>query len=143
MSTDEKSPFRVLLIEDDGVLARTTTRLLRSMFPQCEVTLVLTASSAIAELVMRGDDGVDPDLILSDFDLHPEVYIPGGLDTRTGGTVLMWIREHRPDLEKRFVFFTGNPGVAEEFTDRVIMKGCPVDEFRVKLRAFLGLNGVA
>ena len=119
--------MKVLLLEDQVVLQKCTSRLIRhTLGDNTSVDITDSVPTTIALL-----QHAVYDLIVSDFDV-----ICG-----TGGDVLTWVREFQPHMVTRFVFFTGSHE-AWELHDKVISKGISVDEFKEQLRAHLA-SGVA
>jgi response regulator RpfG family c-di-GMP phosphodiesterase len=114
--------MNVLLLEDNQQLQRVTTRLIRSAFADAAVSVTDTCAKAIALLQHECFD-----FIVSDFEV---------LDA-TGDKVLRWVREMRPQLVARFVFFSGSLDL-EKLHDKIIEKGCTADEFVAQLRQFVG-----
>lgn len=89
---------RILLVEDDLLIARGTTRLIRAAldpsWSAVDVVHVTTAGAACEQLLGR-----EPfDAIVSDFDLGP-----GG----TGAEVFDWVATFEPSLLDRFMFLSG------------------------------------
>jgi response regulator RpfG family c-di-GMP phosphodiesterase len=112
----------VLLLEDDRNLQRATARLIRYTYPDAAISVTNTCAKTIALLQHERFD-----LVVSDFEV---------LDG-TGDAVLYWVREMQPHLVARFVFFSGSSGL-EKLHDKVIEKGCTVEEFVDQLRGFIG-----
>lgn len=115
--------MKILLLEDDLLLQRATTRLLRAAFgDHITVRAVRMVVGAIEALVME-----PVDLVVSDFEV---------LDG-TADQLLDWVRTERPDLLPRFVFFSGKDGL-DKLHDKVIEKGCMPDEFIAQLHKLVG-----
>ena len=115
--------MKVLLLEDDALMQRTTTRMLRRAFETVDVTTVDSVPKAIAMLQHFAYD-----LIVADFQvLHG-----------TGGDVLSWVRTEKPQLLDRFVFFSGSIE-AQKLHDKFIEKGCMPDEFIEQLQKLVGV----
>ena len=116
--------MNVLLLEDDALLQRTTTRMLRRAYENVTVTAVDSVPKAIAMLQHFAYD-----LVIADFQvLHG-----------TGGDVLSWVRDEKPGLVDRFVFFSGSLE-ARALHDKFIEKGCMPDEFIEQLHKLVGAS---
>lgn len=105
----------VLLIEDDPVLQRTTTRMIRKIYPDARVIVADNADAAIADLQVH-----DIEVVVSDYDL---------LGNKTGGDVFRWVQANKPQLVDRYVFFTGNDA-PESMHYRYVRKPADVAELK-------------
>lgn len=84
--------IRVLVVEDDPLIARGYERLIRRRFSPCDIVVVNSAEIAVVMLFTQ-----DFDLVISDFDLAGK---------RTGADVLEAVRA---DLNRpAFLFVSGN-----------------------------------
>jgi len=113
----------ILLIEDDPVVVRATTRWLRKVFVDALVAHALDAREAIS--LVTANPGAWR-LIVSDYDL--------GRGKETGADVLAFLRASAPDLVPHFFFFTGSPE-AGELGVPVIDKPSTYEEFEAACRA--------
>src|SRR5262245_37411619 len=113
----ERNPAgdEVLLIEDEPLLQRATTRMIKKIFPGAEVVVADNGDAAIANL--RHHKFVH---IVSDVDI---------LGSKSGIDVFLWVKENQPHMVSRYTFFTGNVD-AERVHDRVIMKPAGVAELK-------------
>jgi CheY-like chemotaxis protein len=98
---------RVLVVDDDELLARTVRRALRPH----DVRSAATASEAEITLL---DPGYQPDLVLCDLSL------PG----MTGDMLHARISAKRPDIAQKFVFITAGASTQRE-ADYLSASGCP------------------
>lgn len=106
--------MKVLIIEDDALVHRALSRLIKRTFRDADVWVADNGRLAMAYLS-------EPyDLIISDYDLSGDI---------TGGDVLAWLRAHHPEMVARFLFLTSNP-IAKALHDRVLPKPSPADDLR-------------
>jgi CheY-like chemotaxis protein len=108
----------VLLIEDEPGLQRSTTRMIKKIFPGAEVIVSDNADAAIANLQHHQFVHV-----VSDVDI---------LGDKSGIDVFRWVEQHQPEMVARYTFFTGN-SYAEQVHDRVVMKPAGLPEFRAAI----------
>jgi CheY-like chemotaxis protein len=112
---------KILLLEDNLSMQKATTRMLRHVCGNdVHLRVVDSCARAIELLQLEAFD-----LIVSDYEV---------LDG-TADALLHWIREIRPNLLPRFVFFSGTSGL-DRLHDKVIDKGNPAD-FIAQMRAFV------
>lgn len=105
---------RPLILEDNQQLGKAVARMLRRNF---EVPCVRIAESVVEAIdVLRYDD-CPVDFIISDFN------VKGPL---TGADLYGWIREHKPHLVERFMFFTSDDR-AYEVPVPTVLKSAPTD----------------
>lgn len=114
--------MRVLLLEDDLQLQRTTARLIRRTF-KAEITIdiVDTAAGAIALLEVNAYA-----FVLSDFNVREG----------TGGDVLAWIQANQRHMTERFVFFSGAENL-DLWHGKIIEKGIDSTTFVDLLRGYV------
>jgi CheY-like chemotaxis protein len=111
----------VLLIEDDPMIQRSTTRMLKKLFPSAAIVIADNADAAIADLKVHEFSHV-----VSDVDI---------LGDKSGIDVFRWVQQHQPHMVDRYTFFTGNV-IAEQVHDRVVLKPAGFSELRdVVMRA--------
>lgn len=106
--------MKILLVEDDPLLQRTTKRMLTHVTGSKDILVVDSAPRAIQVIQLE-----QVDLIVSDFNLKDS----------DGGEVLSWIRTYRPELLGRFVFLSASE-ITKEMHDRVLMKPCSLQTMR-------------
>jgi PAS domain S-box-containing protein len=94
LSTASGSHARLLIIDDEEIVART---LQRALAEDHDVVVVTRGRDAVAALTE--DNGTPFDLILCDL-MMPEM---------SGEDVYAEVTRRRPDLARRFVFMTGGP----------------------------------
>jgi CheY-like chemotaxis protein len=94
LSTTSGSHARLLIIDDEEIVART---LQRALAEDHDVVVVTRGRDAVAALTE--DNGTPFDLILCDL-MMPEM---------SGEDVYAEVTRRRPDLARRFVFMTGGP----------------------------------
>lgn len=115
--------MKVLIVEDDAALRRVYIRLLHNMFEDVDVKVAESVDEAIDHL----RDAVvnrPVDLIICDWDL---------LGTRKGIDVLEWIRTHASQLERRFIFCTGNDDALHTGAPYIVLKPADVTTIRVAI----------
>jgi len=84
---------RIMIVDDeDGVVAVS-----RELLSQLGFEAVVARSGEAAITALQGEP---VDLVIAD------VYMPGAVD---GFGLLAWVRQHRPELERRFIFMSGDP----------------------------------
>lgn len=110
--------MRILHIEDDVQLAKSIARALTKLF-QAEVFTIDTADGAI-ELLKTNQY----DLVISDYDLR----------IGTGGDVLQWVKDNRPD--QRWLFLAGNEAI-ESLGVPYVSKPAPMSEVRSAIEDIL------
>lgn len=116
--------MRVLLIEDDASLQRSTGRLIRRAFSPAEIVIDVADAPKSAIALLEANTY---DFVLSDFNIN------GG----TGGEVLTWIQANQPHMVARFVFFSGANHL-DLWHDKIISKGIGPSEFVEQLRTHVG-----
>lgn len=116
------SVARVLVVEDEAPLRALQARLLGRL----GITALLAEDGEAARAVLEREP---VDLIVSD------VKMPGG-----GGLALFrWVEQHRPDLQDRFLFVTGDTGdpdiaaLAEQQPDRFIRKPFTMNDYMARI----------
>jgi CheY-like chemotaxis protein len=110
----------VLLIEDDPALQRSTTRMIRKIYPDARVIVADNADAAIADLQVH-----DIEVVVSDYDL---------IGNKTGGDVFTWVQANQPHLVDHYVFFTGNDA-PQAMHYRFVQKPADVSELKRGLTA--------
>lgn len=105
----------VLLIEDDPALQRSTTRMIKKIFPGAEVIIADNADAAIANLQHHQFVHV-----VSDVDI---------LGDKSGIDVFRWVENNQPTMVERYTFFTGNE-YAQQVHNRVVIKPAGLQELR-------------
>lgn len=115
--------MRVLLIEDDASLQRSTARLIKRAFAPAEMTIDVADAPKNAIALLEANTY---DFVLSDFNIN------GG----TGGEVLIWIDKNQPHMNERFVFFSGANHL-DLWHDKVITKSVNPSEFVEQLRNYV------
>jgi DNA-binding response OmpR family regulator len=97
--------LRILHVEDDELVSKAFRRMMRDH----RVTSVASYNDAVLSI------GLDEkfDVIITDYDLGQF----------NGGGLYNWIRECRPDLEKRVIFLSGNDK-AREYGTYFLEKPC-------------------
>lgn len=111
-----EGPPAILHLEDDPRMVTGTTRWLKKIFKDIKDVRIVPADNVDAAIANVGVHNVR--LIISDVDV---------LGNKSGIDFFHWIRENRPDLVDRFVFFTGN-SVAEHEHYRYLPKGVATAE---------------
>lgn len=114
--------MRVLLIEDDASLQRSTARLIRRAF-DVELTIDVADAPKVAIALLEANTYA---FVLSDFNIN------GG----TGGDVLTWIWQHQKHMTERFVFFSGANHL-DLWHNKIIAKGVDPSEFVEQLRGYV------
>ena len=113
--------MKVLLLEDNLSMQKATTRMLRHVCGKdVDLRVVDSCAGAIEFLQIEAFD-----LVVSDYEV---------LDG-TADALLRWVREVRPNLLPRFIFFSGTSGL-DRLHDKVIDKGDPAD-FIAQIRVFV------
>lgn len=113
--------MKVLLLEDRLELQRLTTRMIKRAYPTANVHVTARCSEAISALEFETFD-----LLVCDFEV---------LDGY-GDKVLEWVRNEKPELLSRFVFFSASPE-PKALHAQCIAKGCHPDEFVEQLHKFV------
>jgi CheY-like chemotaxis protein len=108
----------VLLIEDEPMQQKSTSRMIRKIFPNVEIVLADNADAAIANLQHHQFVHV-----VSDVDI---------LGDKSGIDVFRWVEANQPDMVDRYTFFTGNT-YAEQVHSRVVMKPAGLAELRAAI----------
>lgn len=119
--------MKILLVEDNDVLQRTITRMLRRTFDDVSVVAVDSADDAIDSL--RGatlDQAYD--FIISDFNLRGH---------RNGGDVLAWVQQHASYLETRFLFLSSDSVAVEKHHKPYVLKPCDASQLQAAIQAVL------
>lgn len=116
--------MKALIIEDDSNIRRVVIRILRRMFDDVDPWAAETVHEAIGYLCEATVDKPF-DLIICDWDL---------LGTPKGGEVLEWIREHASQLERRFMFLSGNEA-AQKLGVKYVEKPCDAVTLHAAIRA--------
>lgn len=99
---------RILLVDDERLIRRVVTRMLRDY----DVIEAGTGNEALAHML-----GGDFAVVLCDV----------GLPDMTGTDVLRWARRLRPGLAERFVMFTGDVRIDPEFDVPTLLKPFSVE----------------
>lgn len=108
---------RILLLEDEPMIAKGTTRMLGRVFPGVPVTVVDNVDEAIAHLKHH-----DVTLVVSDYDV---------LGDKTGGDLFRWVQANKPELVEHYVFFSGNEAAVEALGHhRFLPKPAGLAEFK-------------
>lgn len=108
---------RILLLEDEPMIAKGTTRMLGRAFPGVPVTVVDNVDEAIAHLKHH-----DVTLVVSDYDV---------LGDKTGGDLFRWVQANKPELVEHYVFFSGNEAAVEALGHhRFLPKPAGLAEFK-------------
>lgn len=108
---------RILLLEDEPMIAKGTTRMLGRVFPGVPVTVIDNVDEAIAHLKHH-----DVTLVVSDYDV---------LGDKTGGDLFNWVQANRPELVDGYVFFSGNEAAVEALGHhRFLPKPAGLAEFK-------------
>lgn len=115
--------MKVLLIEDDAALQRSTTRLIRRAFAPVEIAIDVADSPSSAIALLEANTY---DFVLSDFNVNHG----------TGGDVLVWIRANQRHMIERFVFFSGAKNL-DLWHHKVIAKGIDSTTFVDLLRGYV------
>lgn len=111
-----EGPPAILHLEDDPKIVAGTTRLLKKIFKDVKDVRIVPADNVDAAIANVGVHNVR--LIISDVDV---------IGNKTGLDFFEWVKENRPDLVDRFVFFTGN-SAAEGVHYRYLPKGMVTHE---------------
>ncbi len=91
------------LVVDDEALIRSS---LRRTLGKYNIIEAKSGNDAIGQLQ---DGTLDPDAIISD------LLMPNG----TGKDLFEWLQANRPELAKKIIFMTGNPGLLQTFSDSI------------------------
>lgn len=110
-------PDEVLLIEDEPGLQRATTRMIKRIYPDANVLVADSYDTAIG--VLEAHPRLS--LVISD------VNIVGG---KSGIDVFEWVKQNRPDLVDRYVFFTGGNPQVESMHYRYLEKPALVPDMK-------------
>lgn len=106
----------VFLLEDEPALQKATTRMIKKILPGAQVVVSDNVDGMIGNLKY-----LEPKLIVSDFDV---------VGNKSGGDFFRYIKQHRPDLVDRFVFFTGNADAQDEGHYRFVSKPATVKDLQ-------------
>jgi DNA-binding response OmpR family regulator len=109
---------RILLVEDDETLARTTERLLRRSIDALEVRVARTAEVAIL-LLSHPELGGGVDLVISDWNLA---------GARHGGDVRDFVRSM--SAPPAFLFLSSEEALIAVTGESYLVKPCPPRELR-------------
>ncbi|HEY6038675.1 MAG TPA: response regulator [Kofleriaceae bacterium] len=117
---------RILLVEDDEVLARTTERLLRRTVDALEVRVAHTAEVAILLLTHPDVAGGAFDLVISDWNLA---------GARHGGDVRDFVRAM--SAPPAFLFLSSEEALMAATGERYLVKPCSPRELRDAVQALI------
>jgi CheY-like chemotaxis protein len=120
--SDNPAKIKVFHIEDDPCVARAVARLLRLRGYQ-----VISASSG-HEAIQLVEDGLIPDLILTDYCLPPQM---------TGDRVVIEIAT-RLGFKPPTILLTGVPGIAASVADRCFLKPADMDAVVREIERLIG-----
>ena len=121
--------MKILYLEDDCSMQKCGPRLIwAALGDDVMVDVTDSVPKAIALL-----QHFRYDAIISDF----------MVEWGTGVDLLKWVREERPALVDKFVFFTGDKNDVKKEHGKIIEKAIRLDDFIEQLRMHLAIDGAA
>lgn len=111
--------LEILLIEDDPALQRSTTRMIKKLYPTATVLLADNYDAAVGNLKNHPIK-----LVISDVNI---------LGAESGVDVFRWVQQHQPDLVDKYVFFTGGNPQVEQIHYRFLEKPAGVADLKAAI----------